>query len=162
VALCVGVQAVDRTSSSYSPGMEFPIRQANHQELVPKANFGAIHNQTDLLQRTGLGRDPLPGQRLKPFAHRDGRVVQRAAQTAGQAGQQSAAGGLPAEWLRHSMEMCFKYKSLDQAKIACQMTVLWVPCNTILSRYLIDCTNLPFTFQILSFDDKMKSFESKH
>jgi hypothetical protein len=67
------------------------ISQRDHQELVGEAHFGPIHDQAHLLERTGLGLDPLTGNRIIPITHLEGRVIQKSAQAAGQTRQFSGS-----------------------------------------------------------------------
>ena len=72
----------------------FAIRQTDDQQLMPKANLGAIHNQTDLSQVAKLGFQPQPGDGFIPFPYSNGWVVQQSAQAAGSAQQLGWTGDL--------------------------------------------------------------------
>lgn len=65
----------------------FAIGQTDHQQLMSEANLDAIHDQTNLSQVTKLGFQPHPGDRLVPFPHSNGRIVQQPTQVAGHAQQ---------------------------------------------------------------------------
>ncbi len=67
-----------------SPGNRnaaLPIGQAHDQQLMPKTDFRAIHNQTNLSDTPKLGFQPLPGNRLIPRSHSNGRIIQQSAQS---------------------------------------------------------------------------------
>ena len=93
---------LDRTavsSNMFDPGSgdgdcSFAIRQTDDQQLMSKANLGAIYNQTDLSQVAKLGFQPQPGDRLIPFPYSNGRVVQQSAHATGGAQQLGSAGDL--------------------------------------------------------------------
>src|SRR3990170_1189697 len=71
------------------------VRQTDDQQLVPKADLGAIHKQTDFSQMLELRCQPLSSDGFIPFPHSNGRVVQQSAQAAGQAQQLRWTGYLP-------------------------------------------------------------------
>src|SRR4030067_567786 len=86
-----------------SPGNRngsFPVRQADDQQLMPEANLGAIHDQTDFSQKTKLRLQPLPSDGVIPFPHSNGRGVQQPAQTPGDAQELHRNGYLPGDAAR--------------------------------------------------------------
>src|SRR3990172_194708 len=85
----------------------FPVRQAHDQQLMPKADLSAIHNQTDLSQISKLPFQPLPGDGFVPFPYPDGGISQQPAQAAGHAQQLSRArnlSGNPAQTHRSALK----------------------------------------------------------
>src|SRR3990172_8268560 len=80
----------------------FAISQTDHQQLMSKTNFRAIHNQTDLSQALPLGLQPFPRNRLIPFTHLDREswrsapisIIQKTVQPSGDAHQLGRAGYL--------------------------------------------------------------------
>src|SRR5271157_2641126 len=75
----------------------FPIRQADQEQLMSKANFGSIHDQVDLSQTPRLSLQPLLCNRLVPLPDADCRVVQEAAQTLDRAQQLRRSRDLPGD-----------------------------------------------------------------
>ena len=59
--------------------------QADHQQLMSKTDFGAVSDQPDFPHRLRGGLEELLGNRLKPFPDANGWVIQKTAQTAGDA-----------------------------------------------------------------------------
>jgi hypothetical protein len=72
-----------------------PVGHRDHQQLMTKADFAAIHNQANLLLGLRLAVQPLLGDRFIPVPHRDCRVGQQAAQTTGHTHQFGLARDLP-------------------------------------------------------------------
>ena|SRR3990170_2688696 len=58
------------------------VRDRHQQQLVPKANLAAIHDQTDFPMSQPL--DDCLGDRLIPFSYSDGTVVQLSSHAPGQ------------------------------------------------------------------------------
>ncbi|MFA5873540.1 MAG: hypothetical protein WC832_06215 [Anaerolineales bacterium] len=56
----------------------FPISQADYEQLMSKANFRTIHDQTDLSQTMSLSLQPLVRYWLIPFPDTNGWIVQEA------------------------------------------------------------------------------------
>jgi hypothetical protein len=57
------------------------VWQTDDQQLMPKTDLGAIHNQPDLSDIAELGFQPLPGNGFIPLSHPDARITQQATQT---------------------------------------------------------------------------------
>ncbi len=60
-----------------------PVRQTDDQQLMPKANLGAIDDQPDFSHMPELCFQPLPSDGLVPFPYSDGGVIQQPAQPPG-------------------------------------------------------------------------------
>jgi hypothetical protein len=87
------------TANMFDPGPgnrdgPFAISQTDHQQLMTKTNFRAIHNQTDLSQALPLGLQPFPRNRRIPFPYSDRRIVQETTQPSGNAYRFGWAGDL--------------------------------------------------------------------
>ncbi len=54
----------------------FAVGQTDDQQLMSGANLGAIDDQADLTQIPILSGQPLPGDRLIPVSHPNGRITQ--------------------------------------------------------------------------------------
>jgi hypothetical protein len=65
----------------------FSICQTNDQQLMPKANLGAIYDQPDFSDVPELSFQPPPSDGLVPFPHSDGGIIQQPAQSSGGAQQ---------------------------------------------------------------------------
>ncbi len=59
----------------------FPVSQTDYQQLMGKADFGSIHNQTNLLKVFGLHFQPAACNWLVPITNIDHWVSQKSAQT---------------------------------------------------------------------------------
>ena len=73
----------------------FPIGQTDNQQLMSKANLGAIYDQTDFSQMPELSFQPLPSDGFVPFPYSDSRIVQQPAQSPGGTQQFGWSGFLP-------------------------------------------------------------------
>jgi hypothetical protein len=73
----------------------FPIGQAYDQQLMAKANLGAVYDQADFSQMPELCFQPLPSDGFVPFPHSDSGVIQQPAQPPGGAQQFGQTGDLP-------------------------------------------------------------------
>jgi hypothetical protein len=62
---------------------------------MSKTNFRSFHDQTDLTQTVPLGLQPLLCDRQVPFPNIDRHIIQKAAQTPGQAYLLCSSGNLP-------------------------------------------------------------------
>src|SRR4030065_2269251 len=94
----LGSRAVSSDVFDPGPGNRdgsFSVCQANDQQLMTKANLGAIDDQPNFSHVPELCSQPLPGDGLVPFSYADGRVVQKSAQPSGSAQQLGWAGYLP-------------------------------------------------------------------
>ena len=54
----------------------FAISQCHDQQLMPKSDLSAIHNQVNFVNTTKLRFQPLSGNRFIPFLHPDDRITQ--------------------------------------------------------------------------------------
>ena len=76
--------AVSTNLFNPSPGNRdgsLAVSQADNQQLMPKSNPGAVHDQVDFSNVAYLRFQPLPGDWLIPFSHSDGRIVQQPVQS---------------------------------------------------------------------------------
>jgi hypothetical protein len=64
-----------------------PVSQTNDQQLMGKANLGAIDYQPDFTQAAVLSFQPLPSDGLVPFSYSDRWIGQQSAQAPGGAQQ---------------------------------------------------------------------------
>ena len=90
------------TTYMFDPGSgnwdsTFPVRQTDHEQLMSKTNFRTICDQADLSQTVPLGLQPLARNRLVPFSNADCRVIQKTAQTPGDAQQFRCARNIPGD-----------------------------------------------------------------
>jgi hypothetical protein len=88
------------SSNMFDPGPgdgngSFSIGQAYDQKLMPKADLGVIHDQSDFFQVPQLSFQPVSSHRLVPFLHSDGWIIQQPTQSPSVTQQLSWTRNLP-------------------------------------------------------------------
>jgi hypothetical protein len=88
------------SSGVFDPGPgnwdgSFPVLQTDDQQLMTKANFAAIDDQTDFSQMPELSFQPLSSDGFVLFPNSDGGVIQQPAQAPGGTQQLGWTGDLP-------------------------------------------------------------------
>jgi hypothetical protein len=93
-----GGTAVSSNMLDPGPGnrdRSFSVCQEDDQQLMPKAHLCPIHDQADFSQVPQLSFQPISSNRLVPFSHLDGGIIQQPAQSPSVAQQLSWTRDLP-------------------------------------------------------------------